>query len=118
MSASLSDYRKETLKVDSFESSRILLILIGTKSSQVTKLDPLQRRKSVLWCPNEARGDFYRVSWPGCRETDGPVIVAEARIGEFGSSASRKMMPFSGGEGGREKSENRKKLKLIYIDAK
>ena len=36
------------------------------------------------------RGDFYPILCSGCRETDGPVIAAEPRIREFGSSASSK----------------------------
>ena len=73
---------------------RILLILTGTTSTHGTTLDPPHRRRLVLSCPNEARGDFYRVSWLGCRETDAPVIVAEARRGEFGSAASGRMVRF------------------------
>ena len=39
---------------------------------------------------NSARGDLYPILWSGCRGTDGPVIAAEARIREFGSSGSNK----------------------------
>ena len=96
---------KGDAQVATLGSGRILLILTGPKSSRATNLDPPNRLESVRWCPNEARGEFYRVSLPGSRETDGPVIVAEARIGEFGSSASRKMMPFSRPEIGKWKNE-------------